>query len=96
MEQFRRQETVPLQAKAYTSGTLTDADSTVVEVKDPGGVIVVDSQSMGDSVSDGVYVYNYTSAATAAPGKYHANAILTTGTVVVRPETWFEIVEEVE
>lgn len=96
MEKFRRQETVPLRFTHYAAGALADADSAVVEVWGPDKQIVVNTATIAASTSTGLYDYNYTSASTVSLGKYHANCILTSGTVVVRPEIWFEIVEEVE
>ena len=94
MEQFRRQESVTLSAEYYSAGVLTAPDTYTMEVKDPSGQIVVDTQDMAED-STGNYSYQYTSAATAPLGVYTAEAVLTTGTNVQRPYCKFEIVLEI-
>ena len=94
MEQFRRQESVTLSAEYYSAGVLTAPDTYTMEVRDPTGQILVDTQDMSDD-DTGKYSYQYTSTATNPLGVYTAEAVLTTGTNVQRPYCKFEIVEEI-
>lgn len=94
MEKFRRQESVTLSATYYSAGTLTAPDTYTMEVRDPSGQIVVNTQDMAED-DTGLYSYEYTSASTVVLGIYTAEAVLTTGTNVQRPTCNFEIVEEI-
>ena len=94
MEQFRRQESVTLSATYRSAGVLTAPTTYTIEVRDPSGQIVVDSQTMTED-STGKYSYEYTSTSTAMEGTYVAEAVLTTGTNKQRPYCEFEILEEI-
>ena len=94
MEQFRRQESVTLSATYRSAGVLTKPTTYTMEVRDPSGQIVVDSQAMSED-STGNYSREYTSASTAMLGVYTAEAVLTTGTNVQRPFCFFELYEEI-
>ena len=94
MEKFRRQESVTLSATYRSAGVLTAPTTYTIEVRDPSGQIVVDTQDMAED-STGKYSYEYTSTSTAEEGIYVAEAVLTTGTNKQRPACEFEIVEEI-
>lgn len=94
MEKFRRQESVTLSAEYRSAGVLTAPDTYTMEVRDPSGQIVVDSQTMSEDAT-GLYSYEYTSASTAKLGVYTAEAVLTTGTNKQRPFCFFELYEEI-
>ena len=94
MKKFRRQESVTLSATYRSAGTLTAPDTYTIEVRDPSGQIVVDSQTMTED-DTGKYSYEYTSSATAMEGVYVAEAVLITGTNKQRPYCEFEILEEI-
>jgi len=94
MEKFRRQESVTLSATYRSAGVLTAPDTYTMEVRDPSGQIVVDTQDMAED-DTGKYSYEYTSASTAMLGVYTAEAVLITGTNKQRPYCFFEIYEEI-
>lgn len=94
MEKFRRQESVTLSATYRSAGVLTAPTTYTMEVRDPSGQIVVDSDGM--SVDEtGKYSYEYTSASDAVLGIYTAEAVLTTGENIQRPFCFFELYEEI-
>lgn len=97
MEKYRRQETVTLQCLFYSDEaktTLADCDTATVSVMDETNQLVVTTQAMTKTAT-GTYQYYYTSGSTVRLGKYTADAVMTKGTDVQRPQITFEIVKEV-
>jgi len=95
MDKYRRTATVPIRARFWEDGELTNVTTYTIGIEDPSGQLVTaDGQTMETSET-GIYTYDYTSAATAILGKYTAHAFLTKGSHVEVPEYVFEIVKEV-
>jgi len=101
MDAYYQTQTVPIRAKFWQSGTLTDVDTAKISIwdeskqlaKNSGGT-AIDEQTMSKT-STGTYDYNYTTATDAKTGTYEADAFLTKGTHVEVVRYYFEIKEEV-
>ena len=94
MEQFVHGAHVPLEARQYVSGALTDADTYTISIEDPSGQLIIDATAMTPSGSGGIYTYEYGSSGSSVYGVYKADAVLTKGGVPRIDRLEFEIIKE--
>ena len=96
MDKYIRGATVPMRARYWAGGTLTDVDTYTIDIADETGELMITANTaMTDDAADGTYTYDYTTLATGTLGKYKAEATLTKDSIVHIVKYEFEVIGEV-